>query len=121
MTNQRVLPNLAKAPGLAAASELLIDAHWKRTGYEWKPRMHDFVDSLNCGRNKRLLIGEEDPMLDRGRIATQAQRWREGGARVVEHSFPGAGHLDPLYVHPEAYEQAIAPETAAGAGAAAMI
>lgn len=80
-------------PGAHGVVEAAINTAWRLTGYKHADRLPEYLNTMDCGRKKILLLGAEDPMVDHGLIDAQVTRWRSFGTDVVVYKFAGLGHV----------------------------
>lgn len=98
-----LMPILNKIPYYDTILNNSINIYWKNQGFDYTKGSSDFIEQMNCGRDKLIIYGEKDNMLNFDKIDLFYQNCVKKNSNTKKVVFYNAGHLQNYKLNPEEY------------------
>ena len=100
-------PVLNKIPYYDNILNNSINTYWKNQGFDYIKGSSDYIEHMNCGRDKMIIYGGKDNMLDFDKINLFYQNCIKKNSNTKKIVFPNAGHLQNYKLNPKEYTEEI--------------
>ena len=87
--------------------ESIINNFWLFLNYDSKKELNNFYSNLDCGREKLIIIGDNDKLLDHKQINNELIKWKKNNNVIVPNDFKKNNHLNHYKNNPENYKETI--------------
>jgi hypothetical protein len=84
-----------------------VNKYWLNQGFDYKKGSQEFMENMNCGRDKLLIYGAKDTILDFEKIDLFYKECKKKNNNTKKVVFQNADHLQNYKLNPEEYTEEV--------------